>query len=386
MEDKRRSPLATHWGSMSTTVFVFGWIIGQLGRIPFDIPFTVLDVGVFMLLAREVALRGITVLTIQSRWVKVLSITLLTSWVLGLRISPLGASIVGLLYLTRVIAYCWVITKAKSLFGNSHRMSHLILITFLVLGLAQFLFLKDMRFLFQYGWDEHYWRLVGTQLDPNYTGAIAGLIGLFVLSDQRSLREYFRSRVLLGLSLIVLLLTFSRISWIATMIGTAYIFRKKLLQLFLSLSIILLCIGLVVLLPKPNSEGTNLLRTVSISQRLDSMKRGILLWQTHPFLGVGFNNYFASMRQLFPQFAPDERSHARNAPDSSWVLLLSTTGVFGIAVLLGSLWKPISQLDVRWKAILLFLGVHSFANNTLFFPPVLALIALLTAANTRERL
>src|SRR3989338_6680935 len=50
---------------------------------------------------------------------------------------------------------------------------------FVGLGLGQYIFLPDTRFLLSYGWDEHYWRLIGTVLDPNYMGVMMGMIVLF---------------------------------------------------------------------------------------------------------------------------------------------------------------------------------------------------------------
>src|SRR3989344_442832 len=41
-----------------------------------------------------------------------------------------------------------------------------------VVGLFQYWLIPDMRFLAILGWDDHYFRLVSTQFDPNFTGLL----------------------------------------------------------------------------------------------------------------------------------------------------------------------------------------------------------------------
>jgi len=97
---------------------------------------------------------------------KILAVSgvLAASWILGLRLWPWGEALPGLVYLLRTLVYFWLIWKAKEIFEGVRRWIPAAMAGFLILGLGQYMFLPDMRFLLRYGWDEHYWRLIGTVL------------------------------------------------------------------------------------------------------------------------------------------------------------------------------------------------------------------------------
>ncbi|MGB9598648.1 MAG: hypothetical protein ACPLZH_02275, partial [Minisyncoccales bacterium] len=50
-------------------------------------------------------------------------------------------------------------------------------------SLLQYLVLPDMRFLFNFGWDKHYFRAIGTFLDPGFTGLLLALAFAIWLAD-----------------------------------------------------------------------------------------------------------------------------------------------------------------------------------------------------------
>ena len=371
------------------------------------------------------------------RWVAVI---LLGSWVLGLRLFSVPEAADGLLYLVRTVIYLGLIINGEMLFSPVKKWVFWAMAAFVGLGLGQYIFLPDTRFLLSYGWDEHYWRLIGTVLDPNYMGVMMGMIVLFGIQvanldsvsltrsarNHRSLprRRYlgFFDKVLSGfssmvsetpssvrllvlLSLTSLVLTWSRASWLAVLVSgiwylvsefgpsttltcsrglrprvararvrgsgvpadfsdekSGYVRRK--LGILGTLAI--LGVGVWWLAPKPGGEGVNLLRTSSIQQRLLSWNQAIGVWKQHPWLGVGFNNY------------------GGRAPSSSWLLLLATLGVLGSLGILGEI-REIGGIrnSKFWLGIIIMVSVHAIFNNTLFYPPVLGLVAMMRVRGAR---
>lgn len=262
---------------------------------------------------------------------------------------PLPVVLSGSLYLWRFLAYSLILSlkidRRYLLFFSS---------AVAALGLIQYLLVPDTRWLAAAGWDDHYYRLISTLLDPNFTGIILvlGLI-LTYFTYPRSWRLYL-------LHLSALLLTYSRSSYLAlfaAIAAIAFIKRKFYYLLF-----ILLFLSSLYFLPRPGGEGVKLERLTSAKQRLANYQLGLELWQQSPVFGLGFNTlrYFR------------DNPASRSAPglDSSLIFVLATTGVVGLLAylnLLRSLWQKSRLLRVSLVALL----VHSLFVNSLFYPFVL---------------
>jgi len=82
--------------------------------------------------------------------------------------------------------------------------------------------------------------------------------------------------LLLMVLLIMLILTVSRGGIIAFVITLLFVFRKKIKMILLGLFIIAV---LFVVVPKPQSEGLNILRTASIQTRLIDYQKALKIWQ-----------------------------------------------------------------------------------------------------------
>lgn len=120
--------------------------------------------------------------------------------------------------------------------------------------------------------------------------------------------------------------------------------------------------------PKPGGEGVNLLRTSSIQQRFTNWNEAISVWKQHPWVGVGSREYGVG-----------------NAPSSSWLLILEATGILGsVGAMMWVIWV-IREIrgDKFWMGMAIMVGVHAIFNNTLFYPPVLGLLALLRIRSLR---
>ena len=276
--------------------------------------------------------------------------------------------------------------------------------------------------------------MIGTVLDPNYLGIMLGMIGTYLIYKYTNIQIDKWGKILLALIFGGLVVTYSRASWVAmVVVGIGYFVfgfgpsttlacvrglrpryararvrgsgvpadfsdeksgfvRRKLGGL--GILGILSVLGIFMIAPKFGGEGVNLFRTNSIEQRIVSWQEGINVWRGHPWVGVGFNNYKvaiskvkeSTIRQLAEyKNAQEGNSNADNAPSSSWILLLATTGIIGIGGLgvIGGIRGIRGEMakNKMWIGVLMMVGIHAIFNNTIFYPPVLGLLALIRAAS-----
>lgn len=276
---------------------------------------------------------------------------------------PASEVLIGSLYLLRFLAYSLLlnlkIDRRYLLFFSG---------AVAVFGLAQYLLIPDTRFLAALNWDDHYYRLISTLLDPNFTGIIL-VLGLILIFLKKPL-----SWPLLVLHLSALLLTYSRSSYLALAIAGLFwaLISKKLKWFFLSLAVLTV---VLLALPRPGGEGVKLERWFSIEQRLDNYSEGISLWQKSPVFGLGFNT--------LRSYRGDLVSHAASGLDSSLLFVLATTGAVGLIAylnLLRSLW----QKNLLLRLSLVGLLVHSLFVNSLFYPFVMIWLFSLASLDKRK--
>ena len=222
-------------------------------------------------------------------------------------------------------------------------------VLFLGLGLLQYFFLPDIRFLAYLGFDDHYYRLIGSFLDPNFSGLILAV--LVILSPWP----------LLVIPLIALVLTFSRASFLSLAVGLIYL---SLTNRRLKLLLTLLLLGLFLyLVPKPFGEGVNLWRTFSIVSRVENQKNALLLFTQKPIFGHGFSPLKV---------------------DNSFIFVLATTGIVGFIAFVTFLKKVwLMTADPLARTSILVILVHSLFNNSLFYSWILALFFLLISQRSK---
>jgi hypothetical protein len=261
-----------------------------------------------------------------------------------------GFPLIASLYLLRFFSYSLLLNlkiKPKYLLWLSSGIA--------TLGLLQYIFLPDTRFLASLNWDDHYYRLISTLFDPNFTGIIL-VLGLIL-----TLFKFPRVWWLYLIQVPALLLTYSRSSYLALFAAGFYLAVVKKKMKFFLLGFGILCLMLLAL-PRPGGEGVKLERLFSVTSRLDNYQEGIKLWLKHPVFGLGFNNLRAVRADLI--------SHAAGGLDSSLLFVLATTGIIGLAAyfnLLKCLWEKNLLLRVSLVALL----VHSLFVNSLFYPWVM---------------
>lgn len=266
--------------------------------------------------------------------------------------------------------------------------SYLILegVAIALFSFLQYLFLPDTRLLFYLGWDEHYFRAIGSFLDPGFTGlllVLAFLVWIISLNTHLKDKKYW----LIGfLFLLTIGLTFSRISYLSLLAGLSFVFfvdRKKRLYLFAGLALLLV----VFFIPKPGGEGVNLYRLSSFIAREDAYKQSFKIAADHFWTGVGYNAFRYAQRDY--GFISEKNWGTTNAgggTDNSFLFVLATTGIFGLLTYLYFwlrclFWSFKMSLKTESSLILfvslISLTVGALVINCLFYPWIMGWLMIL---------
>lgn len=300
------------------------------------------------------------------------------------------------LYLVRWLVYSglyFVIFDLKNQFKYlkwSNMVNYLIVLGTMmaIFGLVQYLFWPNIGALEVFGWDPHYYRLVGTFLDPGFTGII--LVLTFILLIVKYWKKIAKPRIknvpiycVLFTIYCALALTYSRSSYLTYVVGMGTIaFLKKAYKFF----IIVLLIGIVTLLilpRQPGGEGVKLERTATINARVESWNNALIIFKDHPFFGVGFNAYRYAQRDYGFLGEQWQESNAGAGADSSLLFVLATTGIIGFLTYLGIWWKILRIGNLTILASALAILIHSLFLNSLFYPWVMAWMWILLAKENK---
>lgn len=282
------------------------------------------------------------------------------------------------LYLIRVMLYGSLIASFKKLNSNNdqNKITHMVL-SMVIVGLAlggivQYLVYPDMRYLVEFGWDNHLYRAIGTLFDPNFLGLMM-VLGIIFTSQQKKL-----ALPLTGIIIICLILTYSRASYLSLgVVGIIWAIKtKKWRELAIALMI-----GVTVLfaLPQRGGEGNMLLRSSSVTRRAESNQKAIEVFKKNPLFGIGFNAY----KQVVLKSDSKTTSHP-SSPDNSFLLILATSGIIGMGAFLYLVRWVVSQYkdDQVVMLSLIAVAIHSLFNNSLFYPWVMMWLALLFSLRT----
>lgn len=368
----------------ATITLVGAWLLGNISRFSFfspDVRILPLD-GVIFLLTLSAAL------LFRRRWWVSLRSHSLTRPVLvfsaisliSLLVSGLGygltALVVGGFYWGRWLTYSLLFASIIQLIKveTIPRLLLLLGISTAAVSWGQYLVLPDIRHLQAVGWDPHYYRVVGTLLDPGYTGIILVLFLVYLTVRMLNHNSIFHE-VLWLFTYGTLALTYSRSSYLAFLVSQAFLsWQKRSAKLFI-FSVLLLT-ATVYFLPRPGGEGVKLERTSTVSARLSSWKNSLTIFRDHPWLGVGFNTYrYAQNQYGFLDQSEWLASHAGAGADSSLLFVAATTGVIGLAAYLWYLSRLFSLPALRYYLPALL--IHSLFLNSLFYPFVMVWLSLL---------
>ncbi|MCR4329944.1 MAG: O-antigen ligase family protein [Candidatus Roizmanbacteria bacterium] len=287
------------------------------------------------------------------------------------------ATFSSIAYVLRILLYFFFFFCIVSIKRKPKKITLYFIISFSVIlltSLFQYLLYPSLRNLMYAGYDPHEYRLFGLFLDPN-------LIGLFFVWSFLYLAQ--KKQVILSLLVgCVLLLTYSRISYIAAVISGIYLLfshiKTRRTIVFAMLAILSL-VTILVFLPKRQGEGTNLMRTNSIVSKMQAFTITQKALQINPLFGVGFN-YFpsASTKDSFV-------NNSKYGLDNSLLTILTTSGIIG---LFGYVWFFLTVIKGKtavFKAMSLAYGIHALSTNSFFTPTlfvVFGIFYILTLSDT----
>ncbi len=307
------------------------------------------------------------------------------SFLVSLAIFNSPEVLIGTFYFLRLVFYIsfgylvyWFVQKNKDAKGFLFKTLTISLFFFLVFGFWQYIFYYDLTALKFIGWDDHLWRLTSTLLDPAFAGIILSfgfifsLVNFFFI-DKKKLWLFFAFLFVLGV-----VLTFSRASYIAFILGSLYFFYKT--ERSFAKFLVLFFLFFVLLVPKPAGEGVNLLRLYSFFDRVENYKESFLIFSKSPLFGVGYNNFCLARKVFLEDY--NLLSHSCSGSDSSFLFVLSTLGVVGLLFLLSMfflIWKETKEnyWTICLKTFLVMVLVHSQFNNSIFYPWVLGVLAFI---------
>jgi O-antigen ligase len=253
-----------------------------------------------------------------------------------------------------------------------------------IFGFLQYFIYPDIRSFTVWGWDDHYFRLFGTFLDPGHTSII--LVFGFLAALVKYLEKKDKKLLLVLTTIIIsIAFTYSRAGYLALTSGLFTIFLlKKNLRLFFIL--IMTFALLVIFLPRPGGEGVKLERTASIVLRMEDYRDTLTIFDKAPLFGVGYNNMCIARAKFLDQV--NLNSHACSGSASSLLLVLATTGILGFLIFANLVRKLVADLTkntygLTFLSCLVALLVHSLFINSLFYPWVLGWMGILLSISLR---
>ncbi len=300
---------------------------------------------------------------------------------------PIGGIVRGSLYLARFISYyfffevVWNYTKENK--ERKQKVLSIVIYSLLVtatFGWLQYFYSPDLRYLKIFNWDDHFYRLTGTVLDPGFMGILMGFGSLITGIHYYKTKKL--SQLLLSIFFLLTLgFTYSRASYISLIAGVSIIFwnLKKFRYIIISLVIISL---MLFLLPKGEGEGVNLFRTNSIFEKVTNYRETIEIISDFPVFGTGFNTLCSERINQFNDQSFE--SHSCSGSDSSFLFILATTGVLGLFAFIKIIFQMVHSVkDKEYSVLSIPMGVslliHSLFLNSLFYPWVMGVLFALFA-------
>ena len=349
---------------------------GQLLRFDFyGIPLYLHDILVIIILA-VLFLQGLTLKevpnpqmhrregqTLKVPGLSIFLLALILSSIRALTLYPITSLLIPTLYTLRLLAYLmlYLLLKLRKI-NISHDVFFVAGMVTIVIGLIQYFFMPDMRWAQYLGWDDHLYRLALPHFDPTFTGV---MVGLFALS-LTGLSAVLAIPIIL-LSMITIMLTYARSVWLSIVLTFSFFMLRNKKFSLLIIGICILVIP-ILFLPKKFGEGTNLLRTYSISSRAEADISYVKKYNWDLLIGRGMNTTILDS-------APSDISNHATGPNNSYLYLLTMTGILGLVgwgMFMTSLYKSSTH-----KYTLAFFFIASLFNNVMFYPFALLWVLLL---------
>ncbi|MCX8009046.1 MAG: O-antigen ligase family protein [Patescibacteria group bacterium] len=299
--------------------------------------------------------------------------------------------LLGSLYLWRFLLYfgLYIIVRNESLSPAFWRLGiYAVGVIVACLGLIQYVFFPSLRGFIHHGWDEHYYRLFSTFLDPNFVGlflVLSFFLGFSFLSKQRAW-GIITSQTIVGVAIV---LTHSRSTFLAFFLGLLLfiVLTRKIILI----SIVFVGIILYLLVPSYGIDTNRLLRSDSTFARIESYAKSIAAARIAPIFGIGYNmlRFQAARERMLDVDGVVSRD--AGGFNSSLMVIFVTTGIVGFSFFLYLLYHIASTLYAS-KTILSYASisgffailVHSFFNNSLLYAWTLLWVWILVGSIEKE--
>ncbi len=280
--------------------------------------------------------------------------SIIISWILALLQNRFDFK--AILYLTRFISYVFFVYLLNKKLPKQNWLWKVISLDILILGFVQYLFLPDLRFLIYSGYDDHFYRLTSTILDPAFTGLI------FVFNLNYYLWQKKKNWLLIFFFALGLLLTYSRSSYLAFLLSNLVAFliaNKNTKKILATITIVFLCS--LPLLPKNSGgDGVNLLRTTSAVARVSNDQEILKNIKGAQWL-VGQGLFVPNQNRQTVDNIP---SHSHFA-DNLLVFLLSNLGIIGSFIFAIFIWQIMRAGKKENWILLTSLLTNAMFNNNL---------------------
>lgn len=409
-------------------LLTFSFIAGQLIRLDiFGVQFPLLDAAVLLFVVYHVLTKRFSWKKyVQQKWLLVFIGVLIVSNIFNSFRYSLMENIAGNLYLLRFIVYSLIIGikmggQARWPVPTERIINGMGLLIALI-GIFQFVFLPDLRFLQYQNWDDHLNRLTFPYLDPSFTGAI---LLVFVIINwcgqtRRSVSPKFQrgesvpAMIVSFVEMTAILLTFSRATWMAggVVLMIYYVGRLKrvglyvwkisgLLVGFAALFVFIVGAGLRPARPSHwlgtprgsgdpplrkngTSYGNEIFRTETLVSRLTGINKAIAIWKKNPIFGVGFNNYKTYQLKNMYGIKNGIKNRGEASVENSYVFVLATSGILGLTVFLRWMFGLLCEQSGVKRYVFASVLIGSIFNNLFFYPFILLLIFLIARDSLRE--
>ncbi len=249
-----------------------------------------------------------------------------------------------------------------------------------IFGWFQYIYFYDLRDLKFIGWDDHYYRLQSTLIDPGYTGIVM-LLGIIV-SAHLWLKNNKLLYILYCLFLFIsLLFTYSRASILALLASILFypIIQKKF-KTKIIIILISLILSAILILPRKSSEGSKLERTFSIFAKFRNYNQTLVIFKNNPLFGVGYNNLCSA--RIINNFGDIYPSHSCSGSDNGILFILATSGIIGLFIFLRLTLVILEIIKYSGHYTLILLSllavfVHGMFLNNFFYSWILGWLAIL---------
>ncbi len=294
----------------------------------------------------------------------------------------LGENIYAFYYLLRLTVYFLFFIYASYVFAKHKgyidflKTPVLIFFIFLIISaVVQYLFYPDLRNLYYLGWDPHLYRVFGTFFEPVVAATLYGLVIIFLFFEARFFKKILISHILFVIFFMLLFFTYTRSAIAAITLNTfIYLVKKRTFYLLLLLPVV---VSILFLLPKKSGEGVNLMRTSTVFSRMTDVEQGLTVSSRNP-LGIGYNHIRFEKKEVLPD------NHAASGFQSSFIIVLVTTGVIGILSFLYMLYELGRKNRLNFYFIC-FVSVVSLFDNILLHPFILFFLFFLMALSATFR-